>query len=211
MSKTTELVFILDKSGSMHGLENDTLGGYNSLLVENQKNPTPCLVSTILFNDRINLLHDRIDISTLNELTVKDYFVGGSTALLDAIGYGITKIENVLKHQDHQVLFVIITDGYENASREYNGQQIKNMIEKAKSSGWDFVFLGADIDIEVVSKEYGFDADKATSYHRDSKGVATNFETLSHVVSNYRNNRTFEENAFDSIKKDYHSRKKRSA
>lgn len=204
----TELVFVLDRSGSMHGLEEDAIGGFNSLLKENQELKESCKVSTILFDNQIELIHDRFEIEKIKPLTEKEYYVRGSTSLLDAIGTGITKIQHVQKHQDCKVLFVIITDGYENSSREYSGVQIKNMINENKKKGWEFIFLGANIDVEQMADEYGIDKEKARAYHSDKQGVMNNYNVMSQVVKNYRQGQTIDAASFKDIDEDYKSRKK---
>ena len=147
----TELVFILDRSGSMGGLESDTIGGFNSLLEKQKKVEGKCSLTTVLFDHDYELLHDRINIQAVSPLTEKDYYVRGSTALLDAVGRTISKIEHVQEttaeeYRAGKVMFVIITDGMENASREYTTKKVKSMIEAEKEKGWEFVFLGANMD-----------------------------------------------------------------
>ena len=148
----TELVFILDRSGSMAGLEKDTIGGYNAMLEQQRKVDGECIITTVLFDNHYSLLHDRIDIRAVKPITGKDYFVGGSTALLDAIGKTIQKIATAQKntaedYRAEKVMFVIITDGAENASREYSASQVKEIIQRQKERfHWEFIFLGANID-----------------------------------------------------------------
>ena len=147
----TELVFILDRSGSMGGLESDTIGGFNAMLEKQRKLDGECRITTVLFDNRYELLHDRIDIRAVSPMTEREYQVGGSTALLDAMGRTIQKMVNVQKstaeeYRAENVMFVIITDGEENSSREYSAQKVKAMIEQEKKYGWEFIFLGANID-----------------------------------------------------------------
>ena len=163
----TELVFIIDRSGSMGGLESDTIGGFNAMLKEQQAVEGEAVVTTVLFDDQYELLHDRIDIKAIAPLTSKDYTVRGYTALLDAVGKTINKIRQVQRHtaeeyRAEKVMFVIITDGYENASREYSAKQVKERIEHQKQKyGWEFVFLGANIDAVETAQHYGIDAQNA--------------------------------------------------
>ena len=187
--KATELVFILDKSGSMGGLENDTIGGYNSTLKKQREVKGKCNITTVLFDHGYELLHDRIDIRAIDPITEKEYFVEGSTALLDAIGKTIDKIGNVQKrtkdeYRAEKVLFVIITDGMENASRIYSSRQIKQMIERQKERyGWEFIFLGANIDAVETAAQYGIDASRAQNYHGDRRGVAASYDAIGEAVS----------------------------
>ena len=158
-NNATELVFILDRSGSMAGLEKDTIGGFNAMLKKQKEVEGECRITTVLFDNQINILHDRLDIQAIGCLTEKDYQVGGSTALLDAIGSTINKIGNVQKHSAYEhraskVLFVIITDGEENSSREFSSERVKKMTEhQMKKYNWEFIFLGANIDAVETSKK----------------------------------------------------------
>lgn len=185
----TELVFILDRSGSMSGLESDTIGGYNSLLEKQKKEAGECIITTVLFDDRYELLHDRINIRGVMPLSEKEYYVRGSTALLDAIGRTINKIGNAQKNtaweeQAEKVMFVIITDGMENASREYNYGKVRRMVEHQKEKyGWEFIFLGANIDAVETAAHFGISADRAANYHADSVGTQLNYEVVSEAVS----------------------------
>lgn len=163
----TELVYILDKSGSMQGLEKDTIGGYNAMLAQQRTVEGDCVITTVLFDNQYQLLHDRIDIRAVRPLTQREYFVGGSTALLDAIGKTIDKIHTAQKntaedYRAERVLFGIITDGAENASRRYSSMQVKEMIRRQKEKyGWEFIFLGANIDAVETAGRFGIDADRA--------------------------------------------------
>ena len=184
-----ELVFILDRSGSMSGLEKDTIGGFNSMMEKQKKENGEVLVTTVLFDNRIELLHERVDIRALTPLTDEDYFVRVSTALLDALGSTITRIARNHHHMAEdfrpgKTMFVIITDGYENASREYSYTKVKELIEhEQKKYGWEFLFLGANIDAAATARSMGIDADHAVDFHADEKGVALNYEVLSEAVS----------------------------
>ncbi len=188
----TELVLILDKSGSMAGLERDTIGGFNSMLEKQKAVDGPCRVTTVLFDHRYTLLHDRIDIQAVSPMTDREYFVGGSTALLDAVGTTIHKIAAVQKntaeeYRAERVLLVIITDGEENASREYSIQRVKAMIEHEKREyGWEFVFLGANIDAVETAGRFGIGADRAVDYVPDSAGTELNFQAMSETVACFR-------------------------
>lgn len=188
----TELVFILDKSGSMTGLESDTIGGFNSMLDKQKALGGECLITTVLFDNRYVLLHDRIDINAVSHVTEKEYFTGGSTALFDAIGLTIHKIGNAQRHtadafRAESVMFVIITDGMENSSREYTSDKVKAMVERQKTKyGWEFVFLGANIDAVETAAMFGIAPDRAQNYHADGEGVRLNFSAVSDTVAHFR-------------------------
>jgi uncharacterized protein YegL len=204
----TELVFILDKSGSMSGLESDTIGGFNSMLKKQQAIDGECRITTVLFDNKYELLHDRIDIKAVSEMTEKEYQVGGSTALLDAIGRTINKIGNAQKHtaEDYRaekVLFVIITDGEENSSREYTADKVKALIERQKEKyGWEFIFLGANIDAVQTAKRYGIAPDRSIDYLADSEGTQLNFKVMASAVATFRESGAVDETCFDEIRKD---------
>ena len=208
----TEIVFILDRSGSMHGLENDTIGGYNSLLEKQKQQAGSARVTTVLFDDVVETLHDRIDLQAISPLTQKDYFVRGCTALLDAIGSTIERIANVQKHtaaeyRANNVLFVITTDGYENASHRYTLPQVREMITTQKERyGWEFLFLGAGIDAIAQAKAFGISEDRAVTSHADSRGTRLNYETVSEAVSRVRACATIDDNWKAAIEEDYASR-----
>lgn len=212
----TELVFILDKSGSMAGLESDTIGGYNAMLKKQQEEQGEAIVTTVLFDDDYELLHDRINIKGIRPITEKDYFVGGCTALLDAIGKTIHKIGNVQKHTSEEqradkVMFVITTDGMENASREYTYEKIKAMVERQKEKyGWEFIFLGSNIDAISTAARFGIASDRAANYNADSEGTRLNYESVSHVVSELRANRIITGSWKEKIDEDFKLRSKKS-
>ena len=184
----TELVFILDRSGSMGGLESDTIGGFNSMLAKQQAEPSECRITTILFDNQYETLHDRIDLQAVSPITPQEYFVRGQTALLDAVGITINKIIGVQKniakeHRAAKVLFVITTDGMENASREFTYDKVKALIEQQKSDhGWEFIFLGANIDAVEVAGRFGIDRSRAQNFHNDSEGIALNYSVLSDTI-----------------------------
>ena len=183
----TELVFILDRSGSMSGLEDDTIGGFNGMLMKQKAENDAVNVTTVLFDDKVDIIHDRFPIAIVEPLTDRDYFVRGCTALLDAIGGSVKKIENVQNHlpkshKAEKVIFVITTDGHENSSKEYSYTQIRKMIEAKKELGWEFLFLGANIDAIGEAEKLGISRNRAVTYENDSKGVALNYEVVGRTV-----------------------------
>lgn len=212
----TELVFILDRSGSMSGLESDTIGGYNSMLEKQKKEPGEAVITTVLFDDKYELLHDRINLRGIEPITDNEYFVRGSTALLDAVGKTINKIGNVQKRtandeRAEHVMFVITTDGMENASREFSYEKIRKMIEHQKSKyGWEFIFLGANIDAIATAERFGISKDRATNYNADSEGTLLNYEVISETVSCMRASRSIAENWKERIEEDFKKRGGRS-
>jgi uncharacterized protein YegL len=208
----TELVFILDKSGSMAGLEADTIGGYNSMLAKQQAVEGACRITTVLFDHTYELLHDRIDIRAVGPITEEEYFVGGSTALLDAIGHTIRKIGSAQKHtaeayRAETVMFVIITDGQENASRRYSVERVKQLIEHQQTRyGWEFIFLGANIDAVETAGRFGIAADRAQNFHADRTGVELNFRVTSDAVTTLRSRAPLPSNWSEEIEQDYERR-----
>lgn len=211
----TELVFILDRSGSMSGLESDTIGGFNSMLKKQQNEPGDAVVTTVLFDDQYELLHDRINIKGVSPITEKDYYVRGSTAMLDAVGKTIQKIVNVQKNTSEdqragRVMFVITTDGMENASREYTYEKIKEMIETEKTKyGWEFIFLGANIDAVSTAARFGIDKDRAANYCPDSQGTCLNFMVVSEAVSELRQGKNLKNSWKSAIDDDFRRRGKK--
>lgn len=214
-TKTTELVFILDKSGSMAGLEKDTIGGFNALIDKQRKLPGDVRVTTVLFNQGYELLHDRISLEGISPLTEMDYEVGGTTALLDAVGSTIQKISNVQKgtlqeQRADKVMFVITTDGMENSSREYNYKKIHEMIAMKKNSAdWEFIFLGANIDAVATARQFGVDEEFAVEYHADAEGTQLNYKVLSEAVTSFRTGKSIDRSWKKDIEKDYNSRAKK--
>ena len=188
----TEIVFILDRSGSMSGLESDTIGGFNSMIKKQKKEAGEALVSTVLFDDECEVIHDRVPMGEVKKLTEKEYFVGGCTALLDAIGEAIHHIGNIHKYardedRPEKTLFIITTDGMENASHRYTYAKVKKMVERQKEKyGWEFLFLGANMDAIDVANHIGIQADRAVTYECDEAGTALNFDVMSEAVSHVR-------------------------
>ena len=214
-SNRTELVFILDRSGSMCGLEADTIGGYNAMLEKQKKEAGEAIVTTVLFDDQYELLHDRIDLRGIAPITDREYYVRGSTALLDAIGKTIQKIANIQKRtapefRADRVLFVITTDGHENASREYSYSKVKALLERQKKQyDWEFLFLGANIDAIATAQRFGIEADRAVDYHADGEGTQLNYQVLSETVSCVRAGAPIKENWKQRIEENFRSRKRK--
>lgn len=188
----TELVFILDRSGSMCGLESDTIGGFNALIEKQKKEDGQALVSTVLFDDECEVVHDRVPLDSIGKLTEKEYYVRGCTALLDAVGGAVKHISTIHKYareedRPENTLFVITTDGMENASRKYTYEKVKHLVEHCREKyGWEFIFLGANIDAVETAGRFGIDADRAANYHADSEGTALNYEVVSEAVCHLR-------------------------
>ena len=210
----TEMVFILDRSGSMAGLEKDTIGGFNSLIEKQKKQDGKCYVSTVLFDHETQVIHDRVELANIKPMTDNDYFVRGCTALIDAIGGSIHHIKNIHKYARREdvpehTMFVIITDGYENASRKYSSDQVKRMIEHEKEKyGWEFLFIGANIDAVETAKHFGINEDRAVNYHADEKGTEVVYDTISDACCNLRASMPLSDNWSNKINKDYSERNK---
>jgi len=185
-------VFILDRSGSMAGLEQDTIGGFNAMLDRQKKEEGTVLVSTVLFDSETRVVHDRLPLAQVAPMTEKEYYVGGTTALLDAIGGAIHHIGNIHKYARREdvpqkTLFVITTDGMENASRRYDYEKVRQMISRQQEKyGWEFLFLGANIDAAAEAARFGIGAEHAADYHCDAEGTALNFDAISEAVSTVR-------------------------
>ena len=188
----TEIVFILDRSGSMAGLEDDTLGGFNAMIQKQKNENGEAYVSTVLFDNHTEVIHDRVDIQSVAPMTRKEYYVRGCTALLDAVGKSINHIGNVHKYareedRPEKTIFVITTDGMENASREYSYERVRQMIEHEKEThGWEFLFLGANIDAAKEAARFGITEDRAANYHADHQGTAVIYEAMSEALCNVR-------------------------
>jgi len=191
-NNTTELVFILDRSGSMAGLESDTVGGFNAMIDKQKKQDGECYVSTVLFDNASEVLHDRVKLADIRKMTDDDYTVRGCTALIDAIGGSIRHIRNIHRYARPEdvpahTVFVIITDGQENASHRYSGEQVRQMIDlQKKEQGWEFLFIGANIDAVETAARYGISGDRAVNYHADNKGTQVIYETVSRAVGSVR-------------------------
>ncbi len=210
----TELVFILDRSGSMAGLEGDTIGGFNSLIEKQKKQDGECFVSTVLFDSVSEVLHDRVKLADVKPMTDRDYTVRGCTALLDALGGAIRHIANIHKYArpedvpEHTV-FVITTDGMENASSRYDADRVKRMIEHEKEKyGWEFLFLAANIDAVTTAKRFGIGADRAVNYHADRQGTAVIYDTVAEAVCQVRASAPLAKSWSRRINEDYNNRKK---
>ena len=188
----TEVIFILDRSGSMSGLEADTIGGFNSMIAKQKKEEGEAYISTVLFDDKTEVLYDRVPVSKVEPMNENQYYVRGCTALLDALGRAIHHIGNVHKYareedRPEKTLFIITTDGMENSSHEYSYDKVKKMVEKQKKKyGWEFLFLGANIDAIEVAGRFGIAANRAINYESDRQGTQLNYEVLSRTVSEFR-------------------------
>lgn len=209
----TELVFILDRSGSMAGLEGDTIGGFNAMIEKQKKEPGEAYVSTILFDNVSEVLHDRVSLSSVPKMTDRDYTVRGCTALIDAIGGAIKHIGNIHKYArpedvPEHTMFIITTDGMENTSRRFSSDEVKKMIERQKAEfGWEFLFIGANIDAVQTAAQFGIGHDRAVNYHADSQGTQVLYETLCAPISAMRANKAIDADWGRDISKDYNSRK----
>ena len=209
----TELVFILDRSGSMAGLEGDTIGGFNAMIEKQKNEPGEAYVSTVLFDNESSVIHDRVDIQKVAPMTRADYYVRGCTALLDAVGKAIQHIGNVHKYareedRPEKTLFVITTDGMENASRRYSYEKVKEMITRQKEKyGWEFLFLGANIDAAREAARFGIHADRAVNYHCDRECTALNYEVVAETICDVRACRPIQADWKKRIDEDLRKRK----
>ena len=209
----TELVFILDRSGSMAGLEADTIGGFNGMIERQKKQAGEAFVSAVLFSDESTVIYDRADLRKIEPMTDKQYYVGGCTALIDAIGGAIHHIGNVHKYareedRPEHTVFVITTDGMENASHRYSAAQVKEMVKRQKEKyGWEFMFLGANIDAVETAAHFGIARDRAVKFHNDSRGHALNYAEVSKAVSSVRMSMPLSANWKEKIEEDFETRK----
>ncbi len=208
----TEMVFILDKSGSMTGLEADTVGGFNSMIERQKGEGGEALVSTVLFSNQSQVIHDRVALTEIAPMTRRDYCVGGCTALIDAIGGAIHHIGNVHKYareedRPEHTIFVIMTDGMENASRHYTSDQVKAMVQRQKERyGWEFLFLGANIDAVETAAHFGIEEDRAVTFRNDADGQAVNYATVGEAVRSVRANERLERSWKQAIERDFENR-----
>ena len=208
----TELVFILDRSGSMAGLESDTIGGFNAMLEKQKKESGEAFVSAVLFSNDSTVLYDRADLRKVEPMTERQYYVGGCTALLDAIGGAVHHIGNVHKYareedRPHKTVFVIVTDGMENASRRYTYDEVRRMVERQRETyGWEFLFLGANMDVISAARRFGIREDRAVRYACDSQGTQLNYKVVSETIGHVREGRTLAPDWKAEIEKDYEKR-----
>lgn len=203
----TELVYILDRSGSMQELESDTIGGFNSLINTQKRENANALVTTILFDSEVEILHDRIPLQDIPKMTDKEYYARGTTALLDAVGSTISHISNIHKYareddKPSKVLFTITTDGMENASKEYSYKDVKKLIDKHKELGWEFIFLGANIDAAETAYSMGIDRENAVEYLSDHAGTKAHFTAISNLTSSFLKKGSVSKDWKDVIEKD---------
>ena len=211
----TELVFILDRSGSMAGLESDTIGGFNAMIEKQKKEDGECYISTVLFDNVSEVLHDRVKLSDIKPMTDKEYTVRGCTALIDAIGSAIHHIGNIHKYArpedvPEHTMFIITTDGMENASQRYNSDEVKKMIERQKEKyGWEFLFIGANIDAVETAKRYGINEDRAVNYNADAKGTGILYESVACAVTNVRKCVPLDNSWRENLDVDYKKRGKK--
>ena len=213
-NNTTELVFIIDRSGSMAGLEEDTVGGFNAMIEKQKKKDGLCLVTTVFFDNESEIIHDRIRLEDVPEMA-DEYYVIGCTALLDAVGKTIEHIGNIHKYARPEdvpanTIFIITTDGMENASHKFTKDKVKKMIERQKKKyGWEFIFIGANIDAVNVAAGIGIGADRAANYHADSRGTRVNYEAMSKAVFSMRDAGAIPDNWKEEVDKDFASRCKK--
>ena len=211
----TEIVFILDRSGSMAGLEDDTIGGFNAMLEKQKQEPGEALLSAVLFDHCSEVVYDRVDLQKIEPMTNKQYFVRGSTALLDAIGGAVHHIENVHKYAREEdrpgkTIFIITTDGIENASREYSYRQVSSMVKHAQEAyGWEFLFLGANMDAIRAAETFGIRADRAVRYECDGVGTRVNYSVVSQAIGSMRSGRGIDADWDAEIRRDYAKRGRR--
>lgn len=207
----TELVFIMDRSGSMSGLEKDCVGGFNSMIRKQKKEDGECLVSTVLFNNYDTILHDRVSLKDIKQMNEDDYVPSGCTALIDALGNSIKHISDVhryIRKEDvpEHTIFVITTDGLENASKKYSSAEVKKMVEQKKEEGWEFIFLAANIDAVETAKRYGIEEDRAVNYVCDEVGTRKNYNALDKAIRSFRKCGVMDSDWAAEIQEDYQSR-----
>ena len=208
----TEMVFILDRSGSMSGLEADTIGGFNGMIQRQKRESGQALVSTVLFSNDMKVIHDRVDLRDIRPMTDREYFVGGCTALIDAIGGAIHHIANVHRYareedRPEHTIFVITTDGMENASRRYTSDEVKAMVKLEREEyGWEFLFLGANIDAVETASHFGIASDRAVTFRNDARGQALNYAGVGRVLSKVRMNELLEPDWKAEIEEDVRRR-----
>ena len=210
-NELTEMIFILDRSGSMAGLESDTIGGFNSLIEKQKKEDGKAFVTTVLFDNQQKTVHDRVGLAEVAPMTDREYYVGGSTALLDAVGDTVTHIEKVhryIRPEDvpAHTMVVITTDGMENSSRRWRAADVKKLVEKKKEEGWEFLFLGANIDAVSEAAAFGIDAEKAVRYCNDAAGVQKNFAGVARAMSCMRKGARLDASWKEEIEEDYKNR-----
>lgn len=208
----TEVVFILDKSGSMGGMEDDTIGGFNAMLEKQKAAAGDAYLTTVLFNNRSTMLHDRVPIGNVSPITEEEYQVGGTTALLDAVGETIEHIKSIQRHvrkedRPSKTIFCITTDGMENASARYSYKDVKKLIDERKEAGWEFLFLGADIDSAEVAERMGIDRSRAANYKKDSRGSGLMYEAFDEAVTAMRSSGRVDESWKDEVESDERARK----
>lgn len=211
MKNKMEVVFILDRSGSMEGLEADTIGGFNSTLSKQKKEGEGVIWSTVLFDDRYEVIHDRLPIEKIPQLTENEYYVRGCTALLDAIGRAVTNVKNLQKKSEElpeKTLFVITTDGMENASREFTYEQVKKLIKTQTAKGWEFLFLGANMDAVGVAGRMGIRPEMSATYINDGEGIQKNYAAVGKVMKCLYRNDHINEEALEEVRADFRKRKK---
>ena len=211
----TELVFILDRSGSMAGLESDTIGGFNAMIEKQKTQDGECYISTVLFDNVSEVLHDRVKLSDIKPMTDREYTVRGCTALIDALGSAIHHIGNIHKYArpedvPEHTMFIITTDGMENASQRYSSDEVKKMIERQKKKyGWEFLFIGANIDAVETARRYGIGEDRSVNYNADAKGTGILYESVACAVSSVRKCASLDESWRDNLDEDYEKRGKK--
>ena len=215
MSDTTKIVFILDRSGSMGHLRQDTIGSFNSLVEEQKEKEGNCVISTILFDNKVDVLHDNLDIHDINRMTEKDYFTRGTTALLDAVGTTVKKTVHQFKdlyreERPNNVMFVIITDGMENSSKNYSYSKVAKLISNVEEKfEWEFLFIGANIDAIKEGSKFGIRRERSVNYKADKKGNKVVYETISKTITNYRTTNQIDNSWKENINDDFKTRERK--